>query len=173
MFVPLEAEAKKSAGTPLTEIGSAKVCGDKMCSSPQSIESKISAFLEKSGREGGVDQQIGRFSEGGVSQQAFDFTIPQENTRADFILDLYSAQKWNKASFELFSKIKNAEVEILDERTDELWDKFDDSEDLDDLNLANSFEIASRQANADAGQFDLVLQKLNFLIDKIQNFAKK
>jgi len=38
--------------------------------------------------------------------------------------------------------------------------------------MANSFEIASRQAQADAKQFDLVLQKLNFLIDKIQNFAK-
>ena len=49
---------------------------------------------------------------------------------------------------------------VLDERTDELWDTFDDTEDLDDLNMANSFEIASRQANADAKQFDLVLQKL-------------
>jgi len=167
------AEAKKSAGTPLTEIGSAKVCGDKLCAAPQSIEEKIAAFLEsKEIREGGAEQQIGRFSEGGVSQQAFDFTIPQENTRAEFILDLYSAQKWNQASFELFSKIKNAEVEILDERTDELWDNFDDSEDLEDLNMANSFEIASRQAQADEKQMEFVLQKLNFLIDKIQNFAK-
>jgi len=66
------AEAAKSAGNPLTEIGSKKICGDKLCAAPLSIEEKIAAFLEsKRIHEGGVEQQIGRFSEGGVSQQAF------------------------------------------------------------------------------------------------------
>jgi len=42
-----EAEAKKSSGTYLTEIGSKKICGDKLCSVPLSIEEKIAAFLAK------------------------------------------------------------------------------------------------------------------------------
>ena len=67
------AEAKKSAGTYLTEIGSKQVCGDKLCTAPLTIAEKIAAFLEsKKVSEGGVDQQIGRFSEGGVSQQKAD-----------------------------------------------------------------------------------------------------
>jgi len=53
-----DAEAKKSAGTYLTEIGSKKVCGDKLCDEPLSITEKIAAFLEsKFMREGGVEQQ--------------------------------------------------------------------------------------------------------------------
>jgi len=40
------AEAKKSSGTYLTEIGSKKICGDKLCDAPQSIAEKIAAFLE-------------------------------------------------------------------------------------------------------------------------------
>ena len=40
------AEAKKSAGTYLNEIGSAKVCGDKMCDAPLSIAEKITEFLD-------------------------------------------------------------------------------------------------------------------------------
>lgn len=73
MFIPSDVEGKKSSGTYLTEIGSKKICGDKLCDAPQSIEEKIAAFLEsKVIRQGGVDQQAGRFSEGGVSQQAYD-----------------------------------------------------------------------------------------------------
>jgi len=64
------AEAKKSAGTYLTEISSAKVCGDKLCAAPQSIAEKIAAFLESQGiGKGSVEEQVGRFSEGGVLQQ--------------------------------------------------------------------------------------------------------
>jgi len=53
-----QAEAKKSAGTYLTEIGSANVCGDKLCAAPQTIEEKIEAFLEfQRIREGDILQQ--------------------------------------------------------------------------------------------------------------------
>lgn len=52
------AEAKKSSGTYLTEIGSKKICGDKLCDAPQSIAEKIAAFLESQRiREGDVEQQ--------------------------------------------------------------------------------------------------------------------
>jgi len=72
IFSAEPAEAKKSSGTYLTEIGSKKICGVTLCIAPLSIEEKIAAFLKsKEIHEGGIDQQIGRFSEGGVSQQAF------------------------------------------------------------------------------------------------------
>ena len=52
------AEAKKSSGTYLTEIGSKKICGDKLCAAPLSIADKIAAFLESQRtREGDVEQQ--------------------------------------------------------------------------------------------------------------------
>ena len=70
MFFPAEVEAKKFAlGTHNTEIGSDKVCGIKLCIVPLTIEEKVSSFLIKN-VPGGGDQQIGRFSEGGVSQQS-------------------------------------------------------------------------------------------------------
>jgi len=53
-----QAEAKKSSGTYLTEIGSANVCGDRLCAAPQTIEEKIEAFLESQRiREGDILQQ--------------------------------------------------------------------------------------------------------------------
>jgi hypothetical protein len=71
MFFPNEVDAKKSSGNYLSQIGSNKVCGDKLCVVPLSIEEKISAFLDsKKLRGDSADQQIGRFSEGGVSQQS-------------------------------------------------------------------------------------------------------
>ena len=66
MFFPNEAEAKKSSGTYLTEIGSQKVCGDKLCDVSLSIEEKIASFLQSKNLRGGSDQQS-RFSEGGVN----------------------------------------------------------------------------------------------------------
>jgi len=41
IYFPADAEAKVSAGTYLTEIGSKKVCGDKLCDEPLSITQKI------------------------------------------------------------------------------------------------------------------------------------
>ncbi len=86
------AEAKKSSGNPLTEITSKKVCGVQLCDEPQSIEEKIAAFLEsKSKGEGGAEQQIGRFSEGGVSQQKFDLLGDSDSV----ILTLDEEGKYN------------------------------------------------------------------------------
>lgn len=58
VFLAQPIDAKKSAGTRNTTIGSDKVCGDRLCSE---IE-------EESGKRGSVSQQS-RFSMGGVSQQ--------------------------------------------------------------------------------------------------------
>jgi len=87
------AEAKKSAGTYLTEIGSKKICGLDLCGVPQSIEEKIAAFFEsKRIHEGSVEQQVGRFSEGGVSQQAIE---PFDSSNA-IILDGQERYRDNK-----------------------------------------------------------------------------
>jgi len=58
------AEAKKSAGINLPEIGSSKVCGDVMCLEPLSIEKKIAAFLESQGiHKRSVEQPLEKFLE--------------------------------------------------------------------------------------------------------------
>ena len=107
------AEAKKSAGTPLTEIGSKKVCGDKLCAAPQSIEEKIAAFLESQGiHEGSVEEQVGRFSEGGVSQQAFDLFDSDAWQVIDFIENTSYHDPILQATFTLLHK--NPEFTVLE-----------------------------------------------------------
>ena len=65
------AEAKKSAGTYLNEIGSAKVCGDKMCDAPLSIAEKITEFLKsKAISKRIVEKQIDEISDGNLHLQS-------------------------------------------------------------------------------------------------------
>jgi len=94
MFFPIEVDAKKSAGTYLTEIGSQKVCGIKLCDVPLSIEEKISSFLgtKKLGEGGGADQQIGRFSDSGVLQQSAgtDFQKPAQKASGTYLTEIGS-----------------------------------------------------------------------------------
>jgi len=109
LYFPADAEAKISAGNYLTEIGSKKVCGDRMCDEPLSIAEKIAAFLESKSREGDADQQ-GRFSEGGVSQQAF---VPdkEKNSLKDQLQRLIQSkhieEKNGKKILNTFKKILN------------------------------------------------------------------
>ena len=84
MFAPSEADAKKSVGTYLTEIGSKKICGDKLCDTSQSIQDKIAAFLEKTRSDKVTsDQKLDRFTPSVLQQGISGTGIPIFSTGVD------------------------------------------------------------------------------------------
>jgi len=86
---------------------------------------------------------------------------------------IFETQKWNELSMELLLKMKAFEVDFLEDASQDAWQKFADTNNPDDMNIAMELENAAREAKEDSLKAVKILKTIHDLVEKAKNDAKQ
>jgi len=91
-----------------------------------------------------------------ISQKNQNDTYDQDSFK-----NAYKATEWNKFSFKILLELLDYQTNTLVGLSNELWEKYGDSHNMEDLENAKDFEILSRKAKDDSTKMEKILESIN------------
>jgi len=99
--------------------------------------------------------------------------IPSVEISSELRKKIYETQKWNELSMELVLKMKAYEVDVLQDASQDAWQKFANTQSQDDMNIATKLENAAREAKEDSLKAVKTWKTMQDLVEKAKNDAKQ